>query len=100
MASEFTIDIRALESALWQSPEAIRNGISRGLTDVKNDWQTEAENISPLKDGHLREALDSEIKLDGDGQRVEIGVMGDDLRRSSGSLSKSNFTLAVTSSPS
>lgn len=80
MAGEFTIDIKALRSALAKSVEATGEGLRDGLNDVKNDWLTESEHIAPLKDGHLREALDGEVK----DLTVEVGVSGADLQRTSG----------------
>lgn len=80
MAGEFTIDIRALQSALEQSVTATGEGLREGLNDVKNDWLTESEQIAPLKDGHLREALDGKVE----GLTLEVGVTASDLKSTSG----------------
>lgn len=80
MAGEFTFDMRALHTAVSRSIHATGEGLRDGLNDVKNDWITESEQIAPLKDGHLREALSGEVR----DLSVEVGVKGSDLRRTSG----------------
>lgn len=84
MAGEFTIDTKALARALMKSVKATDIGLQNGLNDVKNDWITESQQIAPLQDGHLREAIDGEIQMLSDGGMVEVGVTASDLRHTSG----------------
>ena len=80
MAGTFTFDTKALHKALAKSVEATGEGLRDGLNDVKNDWLTESEQIAPIQDGHLREALDGTVN----DLSVEVGVKGSDLKRTSG----------------
>jgi len=68
MAGEFTFDISQFNRALRQAPNAVNRGIRTGLRDVKNDWQAEAIDIAPLKDGTLRQQIDADVN----GLEVEI----------------------------
>ena len=80
MAGTFTFDMKALQQALAKSIPATGEGLRDGLNDVKNDWLTESEQIAPLQDGHLREALDGTVN----DLSVEVGVKASDLHRTSG----------------
>lgn len=80
MAGAFTMEIEAITQALAKSVEATAVGLHNGLNDVKNDWIVESEQISPLQDGHLREAIDGSVK----GLEVEVGVKAADLQHTSG----------------
>lgn len=80
MAGSFTFDSKALHKALAQSVHATGEGLRDGLNDVKNDWLTESEQIAPMQDGHLREALDGTVN----DLSVEVGVKSSDLKRTSG----------------
>jgi len=68
MAGEFTFDLSQFTKALKQAPNAVNTGIQNGLRDVKNDWQAEAVDIAPLKDGTLRQQINAEVN----GLEVEI----------------------------
>lgn len=72
MAIELTFDTTALRRAAQRSPAAVDRALQNGLRDIKNDWQAEAIDISPIKDGTLREQISAEVIMLNGNPSVEI----------------------------
>lgn len=62
MTVEITFDMTQFKKALSKSPDAVAKGIKTGLRDIKNDWQAEAIDVAPMKDGTLRQQIDANVK--------------------------------------
>lgn len=62
MAIEITFDMAQFKKAISKSPDAVAKGIQTGLRDIKNDWQAEAVDIAPMKDGTLRQKIEGKVK--------------------------------------
>lgn len=58
---EFNLDLTQIIRALERSPEAIGGALSKGLTDIKNDWRAESVDAAPIDTGNLRRQIYTEI---------------------------------------
>lgn len=78
MSKEFELDLRHLERAIRNSPEAAGKGAKQALDDIKDDWVREARDIAPIAPdrpkragGNLRKQINGELE----GQALESSVI-------------------------
>lgn len=61
MARGLELDISKFAKALREIPEVTFKAAKQGMHDALDEWQKEATDIAPLKDGTLRRGIDTEV---------------------------------------